>query len=82
LFDFNVNNWFFFCATDLYRLPVGRIPKSLQIFLAKKELISVCRGTVENRWVVGLKNKLCFAPSFAKTQPCFSRYAIRTRRFI
>lgn len=58
------------------------MPKSLQIFRARKESISLCRGTVEKRPAAGLKNKLCFAPSLMKTQPCFRRYAKRSGRFI
>lgn len=58
------------------------MPKSLQILLARKESISLCLGTVDDRPVAGLKNKLCFAPSFTKTQPYFRKCARSSSRFM
>lgn len=57
------------------------MPRSLQIFLAKKSCTSVWRGTVELRRYSGLKNTECFVPSRTKTHPCIRRWRMRLIRF-
>jgi hypothetical protein len=54
------------------------IPRSRQIFFAKKLSISVWRGTVEDFLTRGLKKTLCLAPSLIKTHPFLRRCLIKS----
>ena len=57
-------------------------PKSRQIFRAKNKFISLCRGTVEDRFKAGFIKTLCFDPSRTNTHPLEIRCCIKTRRFM
>lgn len=60
----------------------GGIPRSLQIFLAKKSSISVCLGTAERLLSVGLRHHECRDPSRTNSQPWERRYVRSSLLFI
>ena len=57
------------------------MPKSRQIFLARKGLTSVWRGTAERRLSTGFSHHEWFAPSRTSRQPCAARWRMSSRRF-
>ena len=61
---------------------IGGKPKSLQIFLPKKVLISLCLGTVEACPAEGLIKTVCLAPSLSTKHPKDKIYLIKSLRFI
>ena len=62
--------------------PMGVTPKSLQIFLHRKLLNSVCRGMVKYLLSAGLCHKVCFLPSLSSLHPFSERCFNSSRRFI
>lgn len=73
------------CLGDKYRfyfLEDFTIPRSRQIFFARLLSISVCRGTVEIRRVIALKNTLCDDPSRISVHPSLWRCLRSSIRFI
>ncbi len=62
---------------NTYLILIIGIPKSLQIFLPVKVLISLCLGMVEVLPFTELSQTVCAPPSLTKTHPylriCFKR---------
>src|SRR3989338_1208474 len=53
-----------------------------RLIFHKCKFISLCRGTVEDRFKAGFIKTLCFDPSRTNTHPLEIRCCIKTRRFM
>jgi hypothetical protein len=60
----------------------GGISRSLQIFFARKSLISTCRGIVEHFLTVRFIYTVCLPPSRRNMHPFFSMWRSKSFRFI
>src|SRR3989338_3405936 len=63
-------------------LRIDEIPRSLQIFSARKSSISLCLGTVEVRSSFGFIKTECLCPSRTKRHPWTRKYLSKSFRSI